>query len=55
MQLSRDGGSTSRGSAIQEGTPLEFENELTIILAGRASERLALGSISAGAGGSIED
>ena len=54
MQLSRDGGSTSRGSAIQEGTPLEFENELTIILAGRASERLALGSISAGAGGSIE-
>ena len=54
MQLSRDGGSTSRGSAIQEGTPLEFENELTIILAGRASERLTLGSISAGAGGSVE-
>lgn len=54
MQLSRDGGSTSRGSAIHEGTPLEFEHELTIILAGRASERLTLGSISAGAGGSAE-
>lgn len=54
MQLSRDGGSTSRGSAIHEGTLLEFEHELTIILAGRASERLTLGSISAGAGGSAE-
>lgn len=54
MQLSRDGGSTSRGSAIHEGTPLEFEHEMVIILAGRASERLTLGSISAGAGGSVE-
>ncbi|HBM58218.1 MAG TPA: hypothetical protein DD444_03410 [Citreicella sp.] len=54
MQLSRDGGSTSRGSAIHEGTPLEFEHELTIIMAGRAAERLALGSITAGAGGSVE-
>ncbi|TQS69885.1 cell division protein FtsH, partial [Rhodobacteraceae bacterium] len=54
MQLSRDGGSTSRGSAIHEGTPLEFEHELTVIMGGRAAERLALASISAGAGGSVE-
>lgn len=54
MQLSRDGGSTYRGSAIHQGTPLEVENELTIIMAGRAAERLALVSISAGAGGSVE-
>lgn len=54
MQISRDGGSTSRGSAIHQGTPLEVENELTIILAGRAAERLCLGAISAGAGGSVE-
>ncbi|MCE8421051.1 hypothetical protein LZ190_20625 [Rhodovulum sulfidophilum] len=52
MQISRDGGSTSRASAIHEGTVPEFENELTILLAGRAAERLILGSISAGAGGS---
>ncbi|WP_202260816.1 hypothetical protein [Rhodovulum sulfidophilum] len=52
MQLSSEGGSTSRASAIHEGTAPEFENELTIILAGRAAERLVLGSISAGAGGS---
>ncbi|MCE8438210.1 AAA family ATPase [Rhodovulum sulfidophilum] len=51
-QPSRDGGSTSRGSAIREGTPLEFEHELTIIIAGRAAERLCLCSISAAAGGS---
>ncbi|SDF64567.1 Peptidase family M41 [Salipiger thiooxidans] len=54
MPLSRDGGSTSRGSAIHEGTPLEFEHELTIIMGGRAAERLARGSISAGTGGSVE-
>ncbi|GAA4226374.1 AAA family ATPase [Sagittula marina] len=54
MQLSSDGGSTSRASAIREGTAPEFENELTIILAGRAAERLCLGAISAGAGGSVE-
>ncbi|MCE8433822.1 hypothetical protein LZ186_20620, partial [Rhodovulum sulfidophilum] len=52
MQLSSEGGSTSRASAIHEGTAPEFENELTILLAGRAAERLILGSISAGAGGS---
>ncbi|MCA0943294.1 AAA family ATPase [Salipiger pacificus] len=54
MQISRDGGSTSRSSAIREGTPLEIENELTIIMAGRAAERLCLDAISAGAGGSVE-
>ncbi|WP_188789275.1 hypothetical protein [Salipiger pallidus] len=54
MQISSDGGSTSRGSAIHKGRPLEFEHELTIILAGRAAERLALASSSAGAGGSVE-
>ena len=30
----------------------EFENELTILMAGRAAERALLGTISAGAGGS---
>nr|WP_255455679.1 hypothetical protein [Salipiger sp. PrR007] len=54
MQISRDGGSTSRASAIRQGTAPEVENELTIILAGRAAERLCLGAISAGAGGSVE-
>ncbi len=51
MQLSSEGGATSRGTAIIEGTPPEFEAELTILLAGRAAERLVFGSISAGAGG----
>jgi len=32
----------------------EFEDELTILLAGRAAERALLGSVSAGAGGSAE-
>ncbi|ETX12881.1 hypothetical protein OCH239_15585, partial [Roseivivax halodurans JCM 10272] len=51
MQLSSEGGATSRGTAITEGTAPEFDNELTILLAGRAAERLVLGRISAGAGG----
>ena len=51
MQLSSEGGATSRGTAIIEGTAPEFEAELTILLAGRAAERLVFGSISAGAGG----
>ncbi|PTV93204.1 ATP-dependent Zn protease [Rhodobacter aestuarii] len=54
MQIAPEGGSTSRASAIHEGTAPEFEDELTIILAGRAAERLLLGSISAGAGGSAD-
>lgn len=51
MQLSSEGGTTSRGTAITEGTAPEFEAELAILLAGRAAERLLLGNISAGAGG----
>lgn len=54
LQLSADGGSTFRASAIRQGTVPEFEDELTILLAGRAAERALLGSVSAGAGGSAE-
>lgn len=52
MQLSPEGGSTCRATAIREGTVPEFEDELTLLLAGRSAERLVLGSISGGAGGS---
>lgn len=52
VQLSADGGATHRPQALREGLVAEFEDELTIILAGRAAEHLALGTISAGAGGS---
>ncbi|MDO6588559.1 AAA family ATPase, partial [Salipiger sp. 1_MG-2023] len=51
IQLLHDGGATHRAPAIREGSAAEFTDELTIILAGRAAERLILGTISAGAGG----
>tara|TARA_R110002124_G_scaffold236821_2_gene402040 strand:+ start:2677 stop:4872 length:2196 start_codon:yes stop_codon:yes gene_type:complete len=54
IQVSPDGGFTSRASAIRQGTVPEFEHELTILLGGRAAERALLGSVSAGAGGSEE-
>lgn len=52
IAVAADGGMTTRKSAIIEGTAGEFENELSIHMAGRAAERLILGSISAGSGGS---
>lgn len=54
IQISSDGGFTSRASAIRQGTVPEFEHELTILQGGRAAERALLGSVSAGAGGSEE-
>ncbi|RBP86948.1 ATP-dependent Zn protease [Rhodobacter sp. 140A] len=52
IQLSADGGATIRPHLILEGTVAEFEAEMTILLSGRAAERLVLGTVSAGAGGS---
>ncbi len=47
---SRDG-LTERRPALQHLTVKEIETELLILMSGRAAERLALGSISGGAGG----
>ncbi|ETX10767.1 hypothetical protein OCH239_21375, partial [Roseivivax halodurans JCM 10272] len=54
LLLSSDGGTTHRPQALREGTMAEYEAELTIVLAGRAAERLVLGTISAGAGGGAD-
>ncbi|TNJ39241.1 hypothetical protein FGE21_19135 [Phaeobacter sp. B1627] len=51
MLLSNGTGQTHRSNVVHEGLLSEFEDEMTILLAGRASERLTLGTISAGAGG----
>ncbi|MDE4193030.1 AAA family ATPase [Phaeobacter gallaeciensis] len=51
VTISKNGGQTIRPSAVYEGTLCEFEDEMTILLGGRAAERILLGDISAGAGG----
>ena len=51
LVLSQGSGQTHRSTAVHEGLLSEFEDEMTILLAGRAAERLTLGTISAGAGG----
>ncbi|AWI86698.1 cell division protein FtsH (plasmid) [Alloyangia pacifica] len=49
--MSAEMGQTFSRSAIREGTAQDFEIELTILLAGRAAERLVLGDVGAGSGG----
>ncbi|MCT4372828.1 AAA family ATPase [Yangia mangrovi] len=44
-------GRTMRRSAIGEGTLEDFTREMMMHMAGRAAERLVLGSVSAGSGG----
>ncbi len=51
MVLSQGTGQTHRSTAVHEGLLSEFEDEMTILLSGRAAERMILGTISAGAGG----
>ncbi|PRZ42904.1 AAA family ATPase [Tritonibacter scottomollicae] len=51
MVLSNGTGQTHRSNVVHEGLLSEFEDEMTILLAGRSAERLTLGTISAGAGG----
>ncbi|WP_162472892.1 AAA family ATPase [Tritonibacter mobilis] len=51
MVLAKGTGQTHRSNVVHEGLLSEFEDEMTILLAGRAAERLTLGTISAGAGG----
>ncbi|MBL3568940.1 hypothetical protein BV509_21070 [Rhodovulum sulfidophilum] len=50
--IGQEDGRTMRQSAIQEGTLAEFEQEMMMHMSGRAAERLALGDVSAGSGGS---
>lgn len=49
--MSAETGQTFSKSAIRDGTVRDFEVEMTILLAGRAAERLVLGDVSAGGGG----
>ncbi|WP_420005322.1 AAA family ATPase [Arenibacterium sp. LLYu02] len=51
MVLSNGTGETHRSNVVHEGLLSEFEDEMTILLAGRAAERISFGTISAGAGG----
>ncbi|MCE8470454.1 hypothetical protein LZ189_15655, partial [Rhodovulum sulfidophilum] len=52
--LSDRDGRTERRLTFVELTVQEIENELLILMSGRAAERLALGTISGGAGGDRE-
>ncbi len=54
LSLSDRDGRTERRSIFVELTVEEIENELLILMAGRAAERLVLGTISGGAGGDTE-
>lgn len=54
LSLSDRDGRTERRSTFVELTVQEIENELLILMAGRAAERLVLGTISGGAGGDSE-
>ena len=54
LSLSDRDGRTERGSTFVELTVEEIEKELLILMAGRAAERLVLGTISGGAGGDRE-
>jgi len=54
LSLSDRDGRTERRSTFVELTVEEIENELLILMAGRAAERLVLGTISGGAGGDTE-
>lgn len=49
--ISRDGGSVRHQMPPGEGLTEEIEARVACLMAGRAAERLALGAISAGAGG----
>ncbi|MDT0683580.1 AAA family ATPase [Roseicyclus sp. F158] len=51
LSLSDRDGRIERRSTFVELTVQEIENELLILMAGRAAERLVLGTISGGAGG----
>ncbi|PTX45347.1 AAA family ATPase [Allosediminivita pacifica] len=54
LSLSDRDGRTERRSTFVELTVQEIENELLILMSGRAAERLVLGTISGGAGGDRE-
>ena len=54
MALSGSGGSVERDCVSDDQTRDAFDAELACILAGRAAERLMLGSVSAGAGGAAD-
>nr|WP_254871469.1 hypothetical protein [Pseudooceanicola sp. HF7] len=54
LSLSDRDGRTERRSAFAQLTVEEIETELLILMAGRAAERLVLGTISGGAGGDTE-
>lgn len=54
LSLSDRDGRTERRSTFVELTVQEIENELLILMSGRAAERLVLGTISGGAGGDPE-
>ncbi|MAC78371.1 MAG: hypothetical protein CML66_09940 [Rhodobacteraceae bacterium] len=54
LSLSDRDGRTERRSTFVELTVEEIERELVILMAGRAAERLVLGTISGGAGGDSE-
>lgn len=49
--ITPEGGETHRAEAPDEGCLADHQAELTVLLAGRAAERLVLGEVSAGAGG----
>ncbi|WP_420003054.1 AAA family ATPase [Arenibacterium sp. LLYu02] len=54
LSLSNKDGRTERCSTFGELTVQQIENELLILMSGRAAERLMLGTISGGAGGDRE-
>ena len=52
LQITPRGGETLRHATLTEGLTADIRAELAVHMAGRAAERLVLGDISAGAGGS---
>ena len=52
LQITPRGGETLRHATLTEGLAADIRAELAVHMAGRAAERLVLGDISAGAGGS---
>lgn len=54
LLLTPDGGQTIRRSGTQQAVLADIESEIAYALAGRAAERLVLGDVSGGAGGTSD-
>lgn len=52
ISVSNNGGQVERDVRIGEALQADFQGNLAVLLAGRAAERLILGTVSGGAGGS---